>query len=31
MLLLEVRKGLPNHGFREIFMYDTVSEYARTL
>jgi hypothetical protein len=27
-LVAQVRTGLPNHAFREIFMYDTVSEYS---
>ena len=31
MLLTEVRKRLREHGFREIFIYDTVSEYSGTL
>jgi hypothetical protein len=27
-LIAKVRAGLPDHGFREIFMYDVVSEYS---
>jgi hypothetical protein len=27
-LVAKVRTGLPNHSFREIFMYDVVSEYS---
>lgn len=31
MLLIEVKRNLPNHTFREIFMYDTVTEYSCNL
>lgn len=30
-LVVEVRSGQPEHQFREIFMYDTVSEYSCSL
>lgn len=31
VLVAEVRKAQPEHQFREIFMYDTVSEYSCSL
>lgn len=31
LLVAQVRNGLPEHDFREVFMYDTVSEYSCSL